>query len=451
MKEWRLYSIIICMFFIFSISINNYIINSENSTEINDQNNLTIKAIHPTIYVTGSNWSQAVILGWCTGSGTQNEPYVIEDLIIDATDSPTGSGILIESSTAYFRIQNCTIYNANSSWGDAGIRIYQSSNGLLYDNNCSYNNRAGIFVSNCASMILTENEAHHNMQFGIGVGNTPSALLEGNTVSYNGGIIDPDIGGNGSGIGIISSNLVVLIDNTAYNNLNFGIHAGYSNYTNILNCESKNNGYHGIGTDHSHDNTIVGNIVENCEVGIIAGGYGFNISNNEILDSNSFGILVEGNNESTINGNIVRNSVESGILMKNGTRNSINDNIVTDNFRNGIALNDCFNVTIDGNSISNNNDHGIRFQTSDNNTISNNEIMKNGQYGIFLTESNFNEIINNKLIGNQDCFYEVDCQGNIFTDNTCGRIVLRYSLIGVAALLVIIAVPIVIVSFRKRK
>ncbi|NHK30596.1 MAG: hypothetical protein FK730_04550 [Asgard group archaeon] len=455
----RRYTSILIIFFIFSlfsinISNSNLILypgGISNSSEIYDLN-FNNQAILDHIYITGSNWSQAISLGWCTGEGTINVPYVIENFIIDASNSPTGSGILIENSAAYFSIQNCTVYNANSTWGDAGIKISQASNGVINNNNCSFNKRFGIFVTNCDEMIVIENEAYNNSQYGIAIGGTPSALLEGNIANFNGGIQNPDIGGTGVGIGLISSNFDILIGNTANYNIGFGIHAGYSNFTNILNCEANGNTRHGITTDHSHDNTIVGNTANNNEeVGIIASGYDFNITNNEILNTEGIGLLVESINESTIIGNTIRNSDENGILLKNSSSNEINDNTITDNFRNGIGLQDCNNNTISGNSIISNNDHGLRLITSDNNTISSNIINKNGQYGILLSESNNNEITENKLIGNQDCFNEIDCQNNVFTNNQCGRIYLRYSLIGCAGLLVLVSIPIILVSLKKRK
>ncbi|MFX1477534.1 MAG: hypothetical protein ACFFCI_05340, partial [Promethearchaeota archaeon] len=65
------------------------------------------------IHVDG-NWSETVtVYDWCSGDGSWRNPYTIENITIDASTSPTGSGILIENSkNDYFIIRNCTVYNA---------------------------------------------------------------------------------------------------------------------------------------------------------------------------------------------------------------------------------------------------------------------------------------------------------------------------------------------------
>ena len=50
------------------------------------------------IHITGSNWTIAKTKDWCSGTGTWSDPYLIEDMQINASNSPIGSGILIENS-----------------------------------------------------------------------------------------------------------------------------------------------------------------------------------------------------------------------------------------------------------------------------------------------------------------------------------------------------------------
>ena len=88
----------------------------------------------PFIYING-NWSYtAGNYTWCSGDGSWQNPYVIENVTIDASSSPTGSGILIENSKQnYFIIRNCTIFNAGT-----GIKLENSTNGRLTENNCFF-------------------------------------------------------------------------------------------------------------------------------------------------------------------------------------------------------------------------------------------------------------------------------------------------------------------------
>ncbi|NHJ31689.1 MAG: hypothetical protein FK732_02395, partial [Asgard group archaeon] len=87
-------------------------LNKELYLEVKIDHNIdvvTIQAAPSHIYITGSNWSQAIVNGWVTGSGTSIQPYVIKDFEINAENSTTGSGIFIENSVDYFIIENCTV------------------------------------------------------------------------------------------------------------------------------------------------------------------------------------------------------------------------------------------------------------------------------------------------------------------------------------------------------
>jgi len=66
------------------------------------------------IHIDGSienNWSNtANLYTWCYGSGTWEQPYIIENCTIDVFGSPTESGIFINNSKQeYFIIRNCTV------------------------------------------------------------------------------------------------------------------------------------------------------------------------------------------------------------------------------------------------------------------------------------------------------------------------------------------------------
>ena len=62
------------------------------------------------IFIDGNgaqNWGWAVSQPWCTGSGTYNDPFIIENLILDARGSE--SCIRIIDSNVRFLIRNCII------------------------------------------------------------------------------------------------------------------------------------------------------------------------------------------------------------------------------------------------------------------------------------------------------------------------------------------------------
>ena len=55
------------------------------------------------------------------------------------------SCITIKNTIEYFRLENCTTYNAGGN-PKAGIHLYNASNGIIIDCNSSYNTYAGILL-----------------------------------------------------------------------------------------------------------------------------------------------------------------------------------------------------------------------------------------------------------------------------------------------------------------
>ena len=136
------------------------------------------------IHVDG-NWTDtANDNDWCYGQGTWQEPYVIENVPIDASSSPTGSGIFINNSkNEFFIIRNCTVYNAGSGLYDGGIKLENTNNGTLTNNNCSLNNRYGIYLLNCININIKTNNATHNIDYGIKLSNVNNSQLINNNCS----------------------------------------------------------------------------------------------------------------------------------------------------------------------------------------------------------------------------------------------------------------------------
>jgi len=95
------------------------------------------------------------LAGNSTGSGTEGDPYVIENLSIVTTDI---IGIYISFTTKNFVIRDCFI--------DAdlyGIYIYNAAAGTVeIDNNTLYNNEGGISVIATDSVNVTNNYCDGN-------------------------------------------------------------------------------------------------------------------------------------------------------------------------------------------------------------------------------------------------------------------------------------------------
>ena len=123
---------------------------------------------------------------WCSGSGTLEDPYILENIIIDGQNS--GSCITIRNSRAYFIIRNCTLYNSGGrsifNWV-AGIKLVNTKNGLLLNNTCSFNNGDGILEICGYNNNFSKNTINYNFYHGIcSWGSDNNNFLE-NEIKFN--------------------------------------------------------------------------------------------------------------------------------------------------------------------------------------------------------------------------------------------------------------------------
>ena len=237
------------------------------------------------IGIDAHNWTWAASQYWCSGSGGVADPYVIKDLEIDAQG--TGSCISITNSRAYFSIENCIVSDSGIALTDAGIYLFNVTNGNVVENDCSNNGYAGILLSNCNSSIVSSNIANSNIM-GIFGDNSNYNTLSGNNINDNlCGIYT---------IGFWNE----ISENTLEANLEHGIF--------IL--------------SGSHNNTIDGNTIKNSIYGILASNDVHNtISNNEI-SSNSYGIYLENTDNNILSINEISNNSLYGLYIELGSNGS---------------------------------------------------------------------------------------------------------------------------------
>lgn len=199
--------------------------------------------------INAHDWAWTALMKyWCTGSGTYNDPYIIKDLIINGQNS--SSCINIEDSNAYFRIENCTVYNASNSNYDAGIKLENVYNGTLIDNNCSYSNKYGIYLIFSDNNTLIGNVVNNNGDDGIRLEDCNNNTILGSTINYN----------TKNGIVLFNSHYNNISDNKntlSYNGI-CGLYLESSDYNNIT-TNIINNNQIGIHLNYSDNNYIVGN------------------------------------------------------------------------------------------------------------------------------------------------------------------------------------------------
>ncbi|MFX1281420.1 MAG: nitrous oxide reductase family maturation protein NosD [Promethearchaeota archaeon] len=266
------------------------------------------------------NWSATTSYDWCSGDGTWKNPYKIENVTIDASNSPTRSGILIENSkNKYFTVRNCTIYNSGAGSYDAGIRLDNACNGTIIDNICSNNGRNGITLYiNCENNTILDNTANYNSQNGIFL----YQYCDNNNLTGN-EAIDNNYG-------------VQLFDNCHYNNITgntlnnnriYGLRLDYCDYNRIIGNTANYNRENGIYVYYSEWNNITGNTANyNNFIGIYLRYFCLNnVIKDNIINSNDLGIFLQTTfytnvTQNMLNGNnycIYEQSSSNNIILNN--------------------------------------------------------------------------------------------------------------------------------------
>ncbi len=257
------------------------------------------------IHIDG-NWSDTLKEDWCNGDGSWGNPYVIENVIIDASSSPTENGIFINNSkNDYFIINNCTVTKAGIGTWESGIKLENTNNGSLTNNNCSNNVRMGILLYNDSDNNTISGNTANNNYNGIFLQNSENNIISGNTANNN----------DWSGISLLGDS-----DN------------------NTISGNTANNNYNGIFLQDSDNNIISGNTVNNNDL------YGI--------------LLLEVSDDNTISGNTASNAGTTyqnvGIYLDDDCdNNTISGNLIKDNVNNGIFIKEssCENNNIYYNSF----------------------------------------------------------------------------------------------------
>jgi parallel beta-helix repeat protein len=191
---------------------------------------------HATIYINGNGGFTKPDPVNGGGSGTKNDPYIIENWVITPWSS---TGISINNTTAYFIIRNCIVENG----GEGGYPVY------------------GIFFYKVTNGKIVNNTVDTN-GYNIRLENSDNNTLENNS------IVETIYPGYGSGILLEYSNNNTLSNNAAWNGSS-GIALSYFSENNTLINNTVVSNAYGIQLyDSANNNTLINNTCENNYCGI---------------------------------------------------------------------------------------------------------------------------------------------------------------------------------------
>ncbi|MHA1687073.1 MAG: right-handed parallel beta-helix repeat-containing protein, partial [Candidatus Heimdallarchaeaceae archaeon] len=221
------------------------------------------------------------------GSGTANDPYIIEGYHITTN---ADYGIYIHDTTKYFIIRNCHI-NAE----EIGIYIYNVADGTtkIINNTVINSIGRGIYLNSSGYSTVANNTVTDNNQYGIYLEDSSSSTVVNNTVTDN-----------TYGIYLKDSGYSTVANNTVKNN-RFGIHLGNSGYSTVANNTVTDNEWKGIWLYYSSYSTVENNTVKNNDqYGIVLSFSGYStVANNTVKNNNGYGIHLGNSGYSTVANN----------------------------------------------------------------------------------------------------------------------------------------------------
>ncbi len=404
-----------------------------------------------------NNWTNFEGYDWLKGNGSWGNPYIIENVTINANDG--GFCIRIEHSSAYFIIRNCTLYNADTGNGDL-MRLDDVNNGTIF-NNTGYDSRYGFMFEDCDNLTIEDNIIHTITHYGIQLDETVNSTIINNTINATRrdiGILDAqeiNITGNkmlNSGLylrgnmlpevnthniditntlngkivyyykdenNLNQSNFTnaaqIILANCVYSNITkinitigaIAIYLFYSSNIIISECNLTNNNEFGAGIYlySSDNNEIAYNYIRNSRFGIDCNSYSDsnNITHNDIYDTvTAMNIYSYCTNNRILSNEINNTTPGYGIILSSSSSNNvISYNNITNTSNDGIRINNlCYNCNVSNNVVKDGKSIGISIDNGCNNTIVWENQLINNDIGIAIEnstifESNLNLIYNN--------------------------------------------------------
>jgi parallel beta-helix repeat protein len=243
--------------------------------------------------------------GVVRGSGTKDDPYIIEGWKIDASK---GVGIYIRDTESYFVIRNCLIENGSrSEIPFEGIVLERVRNGRI--ENCIFrNNRYGIRVYESSNITIVNCAVYNS-----------SSYIEMMEMGISEGAIEVDVSEN-----------VTIIGCKLHKNYGDGVFLAFTNHSVVRDCEACGNLVGGVSIWWSSNNLVTNCTVCNNTRGI----YLVKASNNTVRGCKAYG-----------NGHGLSILASSGNVITGCTVSGNYRGIYIDPFAANLVYNNFFNNT----------------------------------------------------------------------------------------------------------
>ncbi|MGM0405658.1 MAG: right-handed parallel beta-helix repeat-containing protein [Thermoplasmatota archaeon] len=176
--------------------------------------------------------------GW-EGDGSAGDPWIIEGVVIDASEQ--GYGVYIGNVTDHFVVRGCHIHNATGRieqyFENSGIYIYNSENGTVVDNVVVDNMWHGIYIVDSHDINVSSNDIEGNLMMetvdhGVSVFNSDNVTVYDNQIGWH----------DGTGVDIEGSD-DCEVDGNWFEENSFGVYLESSSHNEVHNNVFLKNGW----------------------------------------------------------------------------------------------------------------------------------------------------------------------------------------------------------------
>ncbi len=395
-----------------------------------------------------------------TGTGTEQEPFVISNLLIFAFGN--SYGVHIFNTTYHVKFSGCKILGARYISGtDSGVLVEHASNIEMHDCeiilniigmrvehsvnvtilecNVNHNNYKGIAAYNATSLHVLTTELNTNTECGISVDQSTNSTIEHNQIDENGK----------SGIAHTSSSNSIVHNNSISSNGACGLEITGGNNVTVQDNEIVQENSKGIVVDSSSGGFMRGNTITSYNSSIeLVNSVNYSLENNTCTGGS---IIVSGmtdtttthqiNTTNTLNGHLIYYVVNSNltgfdfsnpgqIIIVNCTSGNIQDIIIA-NASNGIIVLDSAYNSIKNVTFVNNYLVGIYMVRTTSTTITDSNFTVSEKH-VSIEDGQHDNIINSTFTGAifsihlQSCAH-TNVSGNNFSDCTCSINIIQTS------------------------